>query len=245
MVRSSARAIPLHRRLEASFRTAVTRGEWPPGERIPPELELARRHGASRHTIRQALSSLVQDGILVRRAGDGSYVRQVLPSQALAPWFSLTAELERRGVRAETRLIGHETRPAGQVGESLGIPTEAPVHRITRRHDYRSHPIAVEVITLPLELVGELRDRELGGSMHTLLGLRGLLPARARIDVSIGWQEEIPKELREGLDATAVPLARLERVSFLSDGTPLEHIVFWYPHDIEEWLLVLPQQRKE
>lgn len=241
----SATQTPLHRRLEASFRTAVASGDWALGARIPTELELTRRHGASRHTVRQALSALVHDGILERRAGDGSYVRHVPAAQALAPWFSLTAELERRGVRAQTRLVGHEVGEAGTAGALLHLGGHEPVHRITRRHDYRSQPIAVEVITLPQELVGDLRDHELSGSIHALLGRRGLEPVRARIDVSIGSKDEIPEPLRAGLGATSLPLARLERLSFLPDATPLEHILFWYPHDIEEWLLTRPRQREE
>ncbi|MCC6424444.1 MAG: GntR family transcriptional regulator [Phycisphaerales bacterium] len=53
---------------------AIQRGEYPLGKRIPTEKILADRMGISRNTVREALASLVQDGLLNRRQGSGTYV---------------------------------------------------------------------------------------------------------------------------------------------------------------------------
>ena len=62
----------------------ILRGILRPGERLPPERELAKRLGVSRPTLRDAIQSLQDDGLLSPRAGAGVYVADVLGS-AFAP----------------------------------------------------------------------------------------------------------------------------------------------------------------
>ena len=56
--------------------TLIVSGEFPLNARLPAEAELARRFGASRPVIREALARLRDDGIIVSRQGSGSYVRR-------------------------------------------------------------------------------------------------------------------------------------------------------------------------
>src|SRR5919206_1941181 len=49
---------------------------WKPGDRIPPEKELAARFGVGRSTVREAIKSLVILGVIEARPGDGSYIRE-------------------------------------------------------------------------------------------------------------------------------------------------------------------------
>lgn len=56
------------------LRTEIAGGTWAVGERIPTEVELCRRMGVGRNTIREAVQSLVHLGLLDRRQGSGTYV---------------------------------------------------------------------------------------------------------------------------------------------------------------------------
>jgi GntR family transcriptional regulator len=60
----------------------IERGDWPAGQRFPPEPELASALGVSRATLREALRSLTEDGYIQRRPGAGTSVanRAVLPN---------------------------------------------------------------------------------------------------------------------------------------------------------------------
>ncbi|GAA4531185.1 FadR/GntR family transcriptional regulator [Amycolatopsis samaneae] len=57
------------------LREAVTRGEWPIGERIPTETALVEQLGVGRNTVREAVRALAHSGLLEVRQGDGTYVR--------------------------------------------------------------------------------------------------------------------------------------------------------------------------
>jgi len=52
----------------------IRSGDWRSGDRLPPEPELTEAMGVSRHTLRQAVGDLVQEGWLDRRHGSGTYV---------------------------------------------------------------------------------------------------------------------------------------------------------------------------
>lgn len=57
-----------------SMRQMIADGEWPVGERIPPEPELVASLGVGRNTVREAVGALAHSGVLEVRQGDGTYV---------------------------------------------------------------------------------------------------------------------------------------------------------------------------
>ena len=67
-------AVPLYVQLEQILHTRITSGEWAPNQRIPSENELNRIYGLSRMTVRGVLTKLVNDGLLLRVPGKGTYV---------------------------------------------------------------------------------------------------------------------------------------------------------------------------
>ncbi|MEV6287592.1 FCD domain-containing protein [Kribbella sp. NPDC051770] len=72
---SLIRQVPLVIQVSEQFRGRIESGEWPRGERIPGEHQLATELGVSRGTVREALRSLSLTGLLEPRVGDGTYVR--------------------------------------------------------------------------------------------------------------------------------------------------------------------------
>jgi DNA-binding FadR family transcriptional regulator len=62
--------------LAAKLTHMIDEGTWLQGQRLPPERELAERFGMARNTVRRALKSLEDGGLLVREVGRGTFVRQ-------------------------------------------------------------------------------------------------------------------------------------------------------------------------
>ena len=63
--------------ISEALRTAVAHGDYPPGDRLPSERELAERLGVSRPAVREAIGQLVEGGVLESRRGSGTYVAAV------------------------------------------------------------------------------------------------------------------------------------------------------------------------
>lgn len=105
---------PLYQQLADQLRQQIITGAWPAGYRLAPELELAAQLGVSRGTVRQAMDLLVDQGLLQRTPGKGSFVR-ASDGQArsqligmVVPYLrdSLTTDVL-RGVEATLRRSGY------------------------------------------------------------------------------------------------------------------------------------------
>ena len=71
----AGRPLPRYRQIAAALRGAIEAGELAADCGLPSEVDLMARFGVSRATVRQALSLLEVDGLIVTRAGKGRYVR--------------------------------------------------------------------------------------------------------------------------------------------------------------------------
>jgi DNA-binding GntR family transcriptional regulator len=71
---SSTRRVPRHSLLHEHLRRRIVEGKIAEGETLPSEKDLAAKHGVARETVRQALGSLAQEGLISKRQGKGSIV---------------------------------------------------------------------------------------------------------------------------------------------------------------------------
>ncbi|MEM8553188.1 MAG: phosphonate metabolism transcriptional regulator PhnF [Pseudomonadota bacterium] len=68
------RKTPIWRAISDTLRTDISEGRYIPGMKLPTEAALSERFGVNRHTVRHALSALVDDGLVRTRRGSGAYV---------------------------------------------------------------------------------------------------------------------------------------------------------------------------
>lgn len=71
-----------YRTIKADLLRRIQSGEWPPGSRVPDEVELAESYGVARTTLARAMRGLVEDGIIERRRKAGTHVRMTPLRQA-------------------------------------------------------------------------------------------------------------------------------------------------------------------
>jgi len=96
---------PLYHQLAEHLTARIRAGEYPPGSRIPSEHRLAADFALGRPTVRQALELLVRKGLLTRRRGAGTFVREPLQEVALFSLDGTSAAFHDKGLAVETRLI--------------------------------------------------------------------------------------------------------------------------------------------
>jgi GntR family transcriptional regulator len=159
---------------EAALRAWLATGTHRPGDRLPPELELAAMLGVSRGTLRTALDRLEEAGEITRRQGSGTYVGQpVRPTafheglEVLRPYSQLA---ERRGVTLTARDLDVGMRRVGaEVGDVFGLSADAEALTVTRTILADGEPVAAmrdvvrPGVALPSE--AELAAAIEGGSM--------------------------------------------------------------------------------
>jgi DNA-binding transcriptional regulator YhcF (GntR family) len=74
---------PRARRVYAALRDRISRGDWPPGVRLPSHRELAAEFGVAPMTARQVLGQLEAEGLVSREVGRGTFVRELRGPAAL------------------------------------------------------------------------------------------------------------------------------------------------------------------
>ncbi len=65
---------PIYIQIHNHIKQKIETGQWQLGQRLPSERNLSETFGVSRMTLRQAISTLAEEGILERRPGSGTYV---------------------------------------------------------------------------------------------------------------------------------------------------------------------------
>jgi GntR family transcriptional regulator len=182
-----------------------------PGERLPSERALSLRWNAARMTVRHATDSLVEEGLVVRRRGSGTYV---LPPP-LVRFLGLTSfsqDMRDRGLTPSSRILEFELADADRVSATrLGIEMGTPVQRFTRLRCGSDEPMAIETVWISAERVPGLTPTDLEGSLYELLSSRyGLVPGSA--DVTI--EPQLPDaKTRRLLDITASQACLLVRMT--------------------------------
>ncbi|MEA2291449.1 MAG: GntR family transcriptional regulator, N-acetylglucosamine utilization regulator [Solirubrobacteraceae bacterium] len=168
----TAHGVPLYFRLRQQIRLRIEGGEWPAGERIPAEHELMRQFGVSRATVREALSELVREGLLERRQGFGTLVRDRKLVQDLSQFYSFSRAMLLSGHRPSTDVISVETVPlqAGIARRLGGTPDDDEVVQVVRLRRVDDEPVMLESSYLPAD-VGATLDADAleGRSLYDVL----------------------------------------------------------------------------
>lgn len=179
---SRSSPLPLYHQVEVDMRQRIESGEWRRGEQIPTEAELCTIYGASRITIREAVRRLTEDGLLVRRRGSGTFVREARITAGARGLTSFTEEMAALGLRGESRVLSVAVQASSApVSDRLGLSAGAEVVTIRRLRLVDGTPMGIQCAYLPAERFPGLDAIDLGvGSLYTVLADRyGVAPVEA------------------------------------------------------------------
>ena len=146
-------------KLALALRDRILQGEWAPGDVIPAESALAQSYGVALGTIRQALSLLVEDGVLQRRHGKGTFVTKGVDGASMMRFFRFRGVDDGQGEAPQSRILSSRMRSATAPELSVfGLGKGAQVLQLERLRSLSSEPCLLETIVLPLPLFGKLAD---------------------------------------------------------------------------------------
>lgn len=148
-------------KLALALRDRIVQGEWTPGEVIPAESSLAQSYGVALGTIRQALALLVEDGVLQRRHGKGTFVTKGVDGASMMRFFRFRGVDDASSEAPQSRILSSRLRTATtQEANAFGVVKTAQVLQLERLRSIGNEPCLLETIVLPLPLFGKLVDSD-------------------------------------------------------------------------------------
>ncbi|MET7998137.1 GntR family transcriptional regulator [Amycolatopsis sp. CA-161197] len=219
---------PKHAQLREILRRSVER-ELPPGSPIPSERELAQRYGVSRLTVRSAIGKLVEEGLLARVRGKGTFTAARRMELQLY-LMSFTDDMRRRGLTPTTEVVSTSLEvPPVTSAHALGLAEGVAAHRLVRLRRADGVPLAVERGWYHAGRTPGLLDLDLTRSLYAQLAeAYDLRPDQAYQTV---WAESADRETARLLGMrTGTPLLVFRRVSS-AGGEPVEDMTSWYRGD--------------
>ena len=165
---------PMYIKIHNQIKRDIENKKYKVGERIPAERQLASKFNVSRMTLRQAIKTLEDEGILERRLGSGTYVSSQKVQEKMSGIMSFTDITRSNGQVPSSKLLSYRiTKPSLSEKEKLKIQDTDNVLRMERVRFADNVPICYEVATIPYELVSRFSKDEISSSLYQTLEEKG------------------------------------------------------------------------
>jgi DNA-binding GntR family transcriptional regulator len=212
--------VPRYYEIEQALRARIA--ELEPDEPLPSDADLCKEFGVSRMTARNAVQRLVQEGLVYRLPGRGTFVASGSAHRQAGKVLSFTHEMERRGRTPSSRLVERNVRPAQEREQRmLGLEAAAQVVLVRRVRLADEEPVALENAVFTEDCAEAVLAADLEqGSLHATLVGAGRTPTHGR--ASLGAEAATREDAQLLLVRTGDPLLVERRVIFDQDDRPLE-----------------------
>ena len=222
--------MPLWLQLKHILRDVLT-FELRPGDRFPTEAEIGNAYAISRVTVRQAITSLVDEGLLERSHGRGTFVLSPRLAETLSVFRPFLIDGFDAADVSRVRINAVETVPVPEwIAARLGLELGEDVFKIRKLLTSGTERVAVRTSYVPTCLVPELLEADL------------LTPLIATLEINFGLRLSAAEETMEFIIADAFraellqapsnhPLILIERVVRLGGGVAIECSRTFYKAD--------------
>ena len=223
---------PLYRCVHDSLKERILAGSYPPGVALPSESRLVNDYGVSLITVRRALQELVLDGLIERRQGVGSFVRE--PNHRVVVGLSsFDADVAEGRLRLARDLLADQEQPApADVAARLRMAPGSTVRFLARLDRQGAVPFSVDEVYIPPELARTVTPDLAASPLFFPLWCESAGVEVGRVDYELGVQ--MPDRARQeqlgiGLDT---PLLICGELNFDAAGNPVMWIVSYYRGDV-------------
>lgn len=224
--------LPLYHQLYEILRGDILHGRWQPGDVLPPESELVKRYQISRSTVRQVLDMLVNEGLIYRQRGRGTFVAHPTLEQGLVRIVSFTQDMRQRGCKPGTEVLFSGLVPAPEdIAKKLEIEPGEELARLDRLRLADGEPMSIEESHLvhrycPGVLEGDYAANSLREALerdHSIRLIRAKQVIRA---------VPAPSKLAGLLSIPSKSaLLFIERISYSQQDVPVEFLRIYYRAD--------------
>lgn len=219
---------PIYLRIVDDLVNKIKIGTYKEGDMLPPESLLLETYEVSRMTVRKALGLLVEQDLLYRVKGRGTFVKK--NKSAIHDAFYLNgfyAEVKEQGKEPTTEIITFEVLESDAlVASKLEIDAHDKVYHIERLRFIDGEPEMLERTYLPLSLFSDLSVDAMQGSKYQYIEAKGMKIAQSKQTV---MPEIADKNMNKLLGVKeGCPLLKVISVGELDNGTPFEYSINYF-----------------
>ena len=208
--------VPRYYEIERALRVRIAHLE--PHAPLPSDAELVHEFGVSRMTARGAVQRLVQDGLVYRVPGRGTFVADRKAHRSATRILSFTDEMRRKGREPSSRIVEHRERTATDAERArLGSDAVVVVRRVRLADD---EPVALETAVFPAHVASAFEADISGDSLFAALQEAGTVPTAGR--AALFAEAATAEDARLLETKKGEPLLVERRLIRDQDGEPLE-----------------------
>ena len=221
----------LYAQVSDLVREKIYAREWGVGEPIPSEHELMDMLGLSRGTVQKGIQTLVDEGLLVKRRGRGTFVAQPLMARPSSTrLLSFAESMDEQDIPYQTQVIEQRVEPASRIcARQLRIPHGSSTLYLARVRSVRNHPVMFIESHLNLAACPGLQDAdfEVESVFAAVERTSGQQVGRSQMTSSACVAGKT-RGMWLGCDEHA-PVLNLDQLVLLGDDTPVEWGSVWLP----------------
>ena len=177
--------IPLYKQLISIIKNDIRSGVYKTGDKIPSETELCQRYQVSRITVRNAINELVEEELLFKTQGKGTFVAEPKYVRPLNKSLNFTNQCRQIGRKPSSKVISVEQMPAtDNLAEMIGVKPQETIIKITRVRYADDLAVMLET-TYFSQHYHYLCDCDLSGSLYEILGKHNVYPDSATKSLGI------------------------------------------------------------
>jgi len=221
-MQDTASGVALWRQVADGIERGIADGRFAAGERLPGETEIAETYRVNRHTVRRALATLAERGLVRAERGSGTYVEAPRLSYPLRSRTRFSEIVGAGGREPRGQLIAASQEPATrELARQLGLKTGAPLVRIEALRLADRAPICISTTWLSAE-----RFPEAGSVFASVRSMTKLLDHFGVRDYRRG-STQITAAIADAADAARLDLALgrpvlvVDSIDVEADGRPL------------------------
>ncbi len=183
--------IPVYYQVKEEIKEKISKGIWKVNECIASERELVEQYEVSRMTVRQALGELVQEGILVREKGKGTFVCE--PKVKQKDVMSFTDIIKKSGGELETEVLEFDLIDTPE--EFIDVLKSKKVYRINRMRKVNNECIANEIVHIPEKTCKNLSKEKLKGSLFKIIEENGYVIDHSESEITALIMDDYYKKI--------------------------------------------------
>lgn len=218
--------VPLYVKIRETIRDNINKGVIKRGEKLPSEEELADQYGVSRMTLRQGITDLIDEGLLYRRQGVGTFVTQHHLERDHSRLTNFFENSKMEGIEVSERLLKFEIISAKfQVAKALNLVEGELVICIKTLRYIGSDPVTIHEAYIPHKLFSQLLQTDPLVESKDLWAFYERCGYKVKRAVQKLEARQVDEEMASILAVEeGSPILYKERTIFADDGTPIEFL---------------------